>query len=253
MVQSLTGDRIKQLFEQSTSETLAEANRYFVANSITYDELASELKDDFSAEHCISANDNQEVENKQILLNSLEDKSNPYRAVFAVDKLNEGWDVLNLFDIVRLYETRQSGGKNISPSTVSEAQLIGRGARYCPFQVNSQQPKYQRKYDEKQTRSVFILYGSDNVLQGWNAPLERLCGLKEFAFGLRYVVQYGNPDKYAKQAFLRFTDFNDKILPYFSENLFCERITPSAFRFLSWVSVTTCAKIRPGINILPPV
>ena len=88
MVQSLTGDRIRQLFEQSTSETLAEANRYFVANGITYDELASELKDDFSAEHCISANDNQDVENKQILLNSLEDKSNPYRAVFAVDKLN---------------------------------------------------------------------------------------------------------------------------------------------------------------------
>ena len=67
MVQSLTGDRIRQLFEQSTSETLAEANRYFVANGITYDELASELKDDFSAEHCISANDNQDVENKQIL------------------------------------------------------------------------------------------------------------------------------------------------------------------------------------------
>lgn len=54
------------------------------------------MKDDFSEEHCISANDNQDVENKQIMLNSLEDKTNPYRAVFAVDKLNEGWDVLNL-------------------------------------------------------------------------------------------------------------------------------------------------------------
>lgn len=147
MVQSLTGDRIRQLFEQSTSETLAEANRYFVANGITYDELASELKDDFSAEHCISANDNQDVENKQILLNSLEDKSNPYRAVFAVDKLNEGWDVLNLFDIVRLYETRD--GKNGVPgkTTMKEAQLIGRGARYCPFQIDDEQEKFKRKYD----------------------------------------------------------------------------------------------------------
>ncbi len=146
-VQSLTGDRIRQLFEQSTSETLAEANRYFVANGITYDELASELKDDFSAEHCISANDNQDVENKQILLNSLEDKSNPYRAVFAVDKLNEGWDVLNLFDIVRLYETRD--GKNGVPgkTTMKEAQLIGRGARYCPFQIDAEQEKFKRKYD----------------------------------------------------------------------------------------------------------
>lgn len=147
MVQSLTGDKIKQLFEQSTSETLAEANRYFIANGITYDELASELKDDFSEEHCISANDNQEVENKQLLLNSLEDKLNPYRAVFAVDKLNEGWDVLNLFDIVRLYETRD--GKNGVPgkTTMKEAQLIGRGARYCPFQIDEEQDKYKRKYD----------------------------------------------------------------------------------------------------------
>ena len=101
MVKSLSGERIKNLFEQSTSETLAEAQKYFIKNGISYDELACELKDDFSEEHCISANDNQDVENKQIMLNSLEDKTNPYRAVFAVDKLNEGWDVLNLFDIVR--------------------------------------------------------------------------------------------------------------------------------------------------------
>ena len=85
---------------------------------------------------------------KQILLNSLEDSDNPYRAIFEVKKLDEGWDVLNLFDIVRLYETRQSGGKKISPATISEAQLIGRGARYCPFQIDDEQPKFQRKYDD---------------------------------------------------------------------------------------------------------
>lgn len=147
MVQNLTGDKIKNLFEQSSSEIIAEANKYFVKNKISYDELASELKDDFSENHCISANDNNDVENKQIMLNSLEDKSNPYRAVFAVDKLNEGWDVLNLFDIVRLYETRD--GKNGVPgkTTMKEAQLIGRGARYCPFKISKEQEKYQRKYD----------------------------------------------------------------------------------------------------------
>ena len=109
--------------------------------------MASELKDDFSENHCISVNDNKDVENKQIMLNSLEDKSNPYRAVFAVDKLNEGWDVLNLFDIVRLYETRD--GKNGVPgkTTMKEAQLIGRGARYCPFKIAEEQEKHQRKYD----------------------------------------------------------------------------------------------------------
>lgn len=168
MVQSLTGERIRQLFEQSTSETLAEAHRYFKANNISYDELASELKDDFSAEHCISANDNQEVEHKQLLLNSLEDKSNPYRAVFAVDKLNEGWDVLNLFDIVRLYETRD--GKNGVPgkTTMKEAQLIGRGARYCPFQIDDEQEKFKRKYDSDIDNPLRIC--EELYYHCWNEP-----------------------------------------------------------------------------------
>ena len=40
---------------------------------------------------------------------------------------------LNLFDIVRCYETRDSGKGKIGTTTTSEAQLIGRGARYFPF------------------------------------------------------------------------------------------------------------------------
>ena len=50
-----------------------------------------------------------------------------------VQKLNEGWDVLNLFDIVRCYETRDSRFNRPGKTTISEAQLIGRGARYFPF------------------------------------------------------------------------------------------------------------------------
>lgn len=147
MVKNLTGDEIKSLFEQSTSKVIGKAHKYFIEKGISYDELASELKDDFSENHCISANDNKEVENKQIILNSLEDRSNPYRAVFAVDKLNEGWDVLNLFDIVRLYETRDAKNGIPGKTTMKEAQLIGRGARYCPFKILEEQEKYQRKYD----------------------------------------------------------------------------------------------------------
>ena len=80
-------------------------------------------------------------------VNSLEDANNEYRAIFAVDKLNEGWDVLNLFDIVRLYDTRDASRGKAGKTTMSEAQLIGRGARYCPFTINDEQPLYQRKYD----------------------------------------------------------------------------------------------------------
>ena len=144
---NLTGNELHRISELTDNETLGEAYAYFEKNGISFDQLAQELREDFSAEHCISANDDKEAAAKQIALNSLEDASNPYRAVFEVKKLDEGWDVLNLFDIVRLYETRQSGGKKISPATVSEAQLIGRGARYCPFQIDDEQEKYKRKYD----------------------------------------------------------------------------------------------------------
>lgn len=146
-VKNLNGSTLERVAGLIDNPTMKKAYSYFENKGISFDMLAQELREDFSEEHCISANDDKETETKQLLLNSLEDASNPYRAVFEVKKLDEGWDVLNLFDIVRLYETRQSGGKSIAPATVSEAQLIGRGARYCPFKVDDEQPKYQRKYD----------------------------------------------------------------------------------------------------------
>lgn len=147
VVKKLNGSVIERISTLIDNPTMNQAYDYFASAGITFDMLAQELREDFSEEHCVSVNDDKEADLKQILLNSLEDASNPYRAIFEVKKLDEGWDVLNLFDIVRLYETRQSGGKSISPATVSEAQLIGRGARYCPFKINDEQPKFQRKYD----------------------------------------------------------------------------------------------------------
>jgi type III restriction enzyme len=66
--------------------------------------------------------------------------------------LNEGWDVLNLFDIVRLYDTRDGkwvrGKYKPGNTTMGEAQLIGRGARYFPFQLDMTEDNYKRKFDE---------------------------------------------------------------------------------------------------------
>ena len=109
----------------------------------TFEFLKESIRDSFVEEKAIIINGNEDnnVE-KQLLLNSLEDKKNNKRIIFAVDMLNEGWDVLNLFDIVRLYDTRSSASY-----TIKEAQLIGRGARYCPFLVNEEQEKFKRKYD----------------------------------------------------------------------------------------------------------
>ena len=109
----------------------------------TFEFLKESIRDSFVEEKAIIINGNEDnnVE-KQLLLNSLEDKKNNKRIIFAVDMLNEGWDVLNLFDIVRLYDTRSSASY-----TIKEAQLIGRGARYCPFLVNEEQEKFKRKFD----------------------------------------------------------------------------------------------------------
>ncbi len=131
-----------------TDPILKKCFDYFSTIGVTTDNLIEELKNDFSEEKCIEVNSKEDSEVKQIAVNTLEDEHNEYRAVFAVDKLNEGWDVLNLFDIVRLYDTRDAKEGKPGNTTISEAQLIGRGARYCPFQLDNTQPKYQRKFDE---------------------------------------------------------------------------------------------------------
>jgi len=119
----------------------------------TFEFLKESIRDSFVEEKAIIINGNEDnnVE-KQLLLNSLEDKKNNKRIIFAVDMLNEGWDVLNLFDIVRLYDTRSSASY-----TIKEAQLIGRGARYCPFLVNEEQEKFKRKYDSDLDNKYRIL------------------------------------------------------------------------------------------------
>lgn len=217
MVQMLNGDKIKNLFEQSSSTTLAEAHKYFISNNISYDELASELKEDFSEEHCISANDDKELEKNQIALNSLEDKNNPYRAVFAVDKLNEGWDVLNLFDIVRLYETRD--GKNGVPgkTTMKEAQLIGRGARYCPFKITEEQGKYQRKYDNDIDNPLRIC--EELYYHCWNEPRyisELHTALREIGIDLEKIktVKYTLKETFKQDELYKkgYVFVNEKIL-----------------------------------------
>ena len=147
MIKNLSASDIERVFSVTDSNVMRIVQTYFESKNISYNELTQELKEDFGEVHVLSANNDKEADEQQLLLNSLEDYSNPYRAVFEVKKLDEGWDVLNLFDIVRLYETRDSRNGKPGKSTISEAQLIGRGARYCPFSINHEQTKYQRKYD----------------------------------------------------------------------------------------------------------
>ena len=95
---------------------------YFHSHDITDDNLILELQNDFSEERLLLVDGQTITAEKQRLLNSLEDSSNGIRVVFAVDMLNEGWDVLNLYDIVRLYDTRDANGNKPGKTTMQEAQ-----------------------------------------------------------------------------------------------------------------------------------
>lgn len=149
VVQGITEDEIQDEF--SKHETLKKLGEYLKSHSISLNHFIDELKIAFDVTRVRNVNDEKDAETLQLDINRLEDSDNEIRVIFAVDKLNEGWDVLNLFDIVRLYETRDgqySRGGEYTPgrTTISEAQLIGRGARYWPF-VYKNEPVDQRKFN----------------------------------------------------------------------------------------------------------
>jgi type III restriction enzyme len=148
-IKNLKKSDVEVIFK-SKEIPIRNCRNYFISNNITIENLIVELKTDFSIDNCIEINSKEESEKNQIVVNTLEMPDNNYRAIFTVDKLNEGWDVLNLFDIVRLYDTRDADTRTGRPgkTTITEAQLIGRGARYCPFKTSIDEQKYQRKYDE---------------------------------------------------------------------------------------------------------
>ena len=131
---------------------------YIAEQGIEFENLLLEIKEDFKKENLLLVDGNNISPDKQLKLNSLEAQDNEFRVVFAVDMLNEGWDVLNLFDIVRLYETRDSGHSKVGKTTMQEAQLIGRGARYMPFTEPTGELKTgERKFDNDTTNRLRAL------------------------------------------------------------------------------------------------
>ncbi|UOS54354.1 DEAD/DEAH box helicase family protein [Helicobacter pylori] len=135
---------LENFFNHSRNAFFKDAKNFFDKQHYTPN-LAALLQTKFKKSVQINTNNEKELEKSMLLLNSLEDRQNPKRVIFSVDKLNEGWDVLNLFDIVRLKN------KASQKDTTKDAQLIGRGARYYPFSYNDLKPNqiefYQRKFD----------------------------------------------------------------------------------------------------------
>jgi len=137
---------------------LQDAFQFFDTQAISDEDLADELRIDFSEERLLSVTKKQITPEDQLRLNSLENRDNEIRAVFAVNVLDEGWDVLNLYDIVRLYDTRDSKNGRPGKTTMREAQLIGRGARYYPFVVGGDESKkFLRKFDNNELEPLRVI------------------------------------------------------------------------------------------------
>ena len=263
MMKKLTGAQLRSLSTAANNNVMHKAFAYFANNGITFDTLAAELRDDFSQEHCVSVNDDKDATQKQILLNSLEDADNPYRAIIEVRKLDEGWDVLNLFDIVRLYETRQSGGRKIAPATIAEAQLIGRGARYCPFQLDDEQPKFQRKYDEDVTCELRVCETLYYHCQNDHRYVTELRNaLREIGLDTDRIVQreyvlkddFKGTDLYQQGLiFLNDREVKDRkdvhgLTPTVRDDIYCFRAATGASGFDS-VMIETSQSVDPVIDL----
>ena len=165
-------DEITEIFEKKQMEIwelgtsrIKDILNYIKENKIEIFEIANFIRNNFKERNVIITNskDNRTKKEKtseeqEKLLNNLEDKNNYIRAIFTVDRLTEGWDVLNLFDIVRLYKGQNAGGssKKTPQATIKEKQLIGRGVRYFPF-VYKDKEKNKRKFDNDLKNELRIM------------------------------------------------------------------------------------------------
>ena len=156
-IENLSAEGVLRIRETSDLPLLRRAFSFFDRNDISAGRLVEMLRKEFEESRCISVNNNSEKEELQILINSLEDKNNHIRAIFAVKMLDEGWDVLNLFDIVRCNPTSSSTAGQTNKTTISEAQLIGRGARYFPFVTNENTDAFRRKFDKDLNSDLRVL------------------------------------------------------------------------------------------------
>lgn len=126
--------------------------------------FVNEIRSSFSHENTLIYN--SQKKEKSELLPLLDSPRNNIRAIFSVNALNEGWDVLSLFDIVHF---DISEAKKVS---LQDIQLIGRGARYFPYEL----PK---DYNPDETENLSLDFAQKNLEYDKykrkfdNAPFER--------------------------------------------------------------------------------
>jgi len=205
-----------KVYEQSKSR-VKQMLGFIESEKINLRKIVNYIKDEFAERNCIITNskDNKATtkekttEEQEQLLNSLEDKNNHIRAIFTVKRLTEGWDVLNLFDIVRLYEGRdeahQNGQRVAGQATVQEIQLIGRGVRYFPFSHNEYE-RNKRKFDNDLENPMRVLeefyYHSDDDVR-YLDELKRELKNKGFIQDNRTIKKFALKEDFKQSGFFK--------------------------------------------------
>ncbi|MBU0479330.1 DEAD/DEAH box helicase family protein [bacterium] len=210
-----------RVYEQGKSR-VRQMLGFIKKEKINIREIVNYIKDEFTERNCIITNSEdkkakgqrggEKTTNEQNdLLNNLEDKNNHIRAIFTVKRLTEGWDVLNLFDIVRLYKGRdeahdkQSKKRKAGEATVQEIQLIGRGVRYFPFAYNEHE-KNKRKFDNNLENPLRVLeefyYHSDDDNR-YLDELKRELKKRGFIQDNREIKKFALKDKFKKTDFFK--------------------------------------------------
>lgn len=235
MLHTIDAKVLADIKSSSTEGIIKDAFDYMQSHNISLDDLALMISEQFSEEHLLMVDGNTKMKkttdmtaDMQQLLNSLEEQNNPIRGIFAVEMLNEGWDVLNLFDIVRLYDSRDPNTKKKKPgkTTMQEAQLIGRGARYYAFKdknlpgVDADKRKYDKKIDSP-LRNIETLHyycpNEPNLIKELHAAFREI--------GLEEKKEYVSKDLFLKDDFMQselyktgIVFFNEKLLKAVAED-----------------------------------
>ncbi len=207
-----------KVYEQGKSR-VRQMLAFIKDEGINIRDIVNYLKDEFAQKNCIITNskDNRATTKEKTtdeqdqLLNSLEDKNNHIRAIFTVKRLTEGWDVLNLFDIVRLYKGRdegkgKAGRRKVGSTTVQEIQLIGRGVRYFPFDYK-QYERSKRKFDNDLENPLRVLeefyYHSNDPDHRYLYELKRELKNKGFIDDDRVIKKFALKDDFKQSQFFK--------------------------------------------------
>ena len=157
-------------------------------------------------------NKDKEYVQKLTTLNDLDD-NNDIRMVFAIDILNEGWDVLSLFDIVKMDDS--------SSDTTKEAQLIGRGARIYPYK-HYEYDIYKRKFDNDINHSLRALETLHFFTANESTYIDNITSklIDSGAVSFNYQNQIIRVKNEKKEKFGNYYVFTNSLIEHSSESLF---------------------------------